>query len=124
MLLCLAVVYSLDGIVFSVVSIFIAYMVRNVLYVIIFKKVLHLDMKTFIKETYVKITPALLVVLGFGLCLENFNPMDSGFLRFVINGGVFVIAFAVVMLFVMNKSEKDMIFGTVNKVLRKLKLVK
>ena len=106
-------------------SIFIAYMVRNVLYVIIFKKVLKLDMLKFIKATYVKITPFLLVSMGVGLCLEHFNPMNSGFLRFVINGGVFVAVFgAIMVLFVMNQSEKDLIFGTIKKVLRKFKLVK
>ena len=106
-------------------SIFIAYMVRNVLYVIIFKKVLKLDMLKFIKATYLKITPFLLISMCVGLGLENFNPMNSGFLRFVINGGIFVAVFgAIMVLFVMNKSEKDLVFGTIKKVLRKFKLVK
>lgn len=106
-------------------SIFIVYMIRNVLYVIIFKKVLNLDMLKFIKATYFKITPFLLLSMGVGLCLEYFNPMNSGVLRFAVNGIVFVAFFAVVMLlFVMNKSEKDLVFGTMNKVLRKLKSVR
>ena len=107
------------------ISICIAYLLRSTLLVIAHIKVLHLDMKRFFKESYLKITPALLVVLGFGLCLENFNPINIGILRFIVNGSAFVAAFAVIMVvFVMNKSEKDMIFGTIKTILRKFKLVK
>jgi O-antigen/teichoic acid export membrane protein len=107
------------------ISICIAYLLRSILLVIAHYKVLHLNMKRFFKESYLKITPFLLLSMGIGLCLEHFNPMSSGLLRFVINGGAFVVIFAVIMvLFVMNKSEKNLIFGTMKKVLRKFKIIK
>ncbi len=109
----------------SSISIFIVYMMRNVFLVIIFKKVLNLDMWKFFKATFLKITPFLLIVLCFGLSLEYFNPITSGYLRFFINGVTFVIVFAIIMvLFVMNNYEKELIFGTIKKVLRKFRLVK
>ncbi len=103
-------------------SIFIAYMVRNVLMLIIHIKVLHLDMKHFFKESYFKITPYLILMLGVGLFLEYFNPMVHGSLRFLVNGCAFVGIFAVTsFLFVFNKYEKNLCLGTFKKVLRKIK---
>lgn len=103
-------------------SIFIAYMVRNALMVCIHVKVLHLDMKTFFKNTFLKITPFLLVMLGIGLGLEYFNPMTNGFLRFAVNGVVFVVIFAILLYrFVVNDYEKNLFLGVFKKVLRKVK---
>lgn len=107
------------------VSIFVAYMIKNVLYVKIFNKVLNLNMWKFFKATFFKITPYLLIMMVIGLCLEYFNPMTAGYLRFLVNGVVFVIIFAIIMvLFVMNKYEKELVFGTIRKALRRLGLAK
>ena len=103
-------------------SIFIAYMVRNALMLYIHIKVLHLDMKTFFKNTFLKITPFLLLMLVIGLSLEYFNPMTSGFLRFAVNGAIFVGIFAVLLYkFVVNDYEKNLFLGVFKKVLRKVK---
>lgn len=103
-------------------SIFIAYMVRNALMLCIHVKVLHLDMKTFFKNTFLKITPFLLLMMGIGLGLEYFNPMVSGFLRFAVNGVVFVGIFAALLYkFVVNDYEKNLFLGAFKKVLRKVK---
>lgn len=106
-------------------SIFVAYMIRTMLMVVIHVKVLHLKMWKFFKATYLKITPWLVLSLGAGLLLENFNPMSGGFLRFAVNGVIFVGFFGIVMfLFCMNDYEKNLIFGTIKKMLRKVKLIK
>lgn len=103
-------------------SIFVAYMIRTMLMVVIHVKVLHLKMWKFFKATYFKITPWLLLSLGVGLALENFNPMGAGILRFVLNGVVFVGFFGVVMLmFFMNDYEKNLLFGTFKKIIKKIK---
>ena len=103
-------------------SIFIAYMVRNALMLCIHIKVLHLDMKTFFKNTFLKITPFLLLMLGIGLTFEYFNPMANGFLRFGVNGVVFLGIFAVLVYkFVINDYEKNLFLGVFKKVLRKVK---
>lgn len=101
-------------------SIFVAYMVRTVLMVVIHVKVLHLNMWKFFKATYLKIAPWLLICLGIGLALENFNPMSAGLLRFAVNGIVFVGFFGIIMLlFCMNNYEKSLFFGTFKKILKK-----
>ena len=103
-------------------SIFVAYMVRTILMVVIHVKVLKLNMWRFFKETFLKITPFLLLMLGIGLLLENFNPMNGGFLRFAINGVIFVGFFGVTMLlFCMNEYEKNLFLGVFKKVLKKIK---
>ncbi len=103
-------------------SIFVAYMVRTVLMVVIHVKVLHLKMWTFFKETFLKITPWILVSLAVGLALENFNPMSHGFLRFGLNAIIFMVFFAVIMLvFCMNSYEKNLVFGTIKKITGKIK---
>ena len=110
------------GAVGASLSICIAYMVRNALMLCIHVKVLHLDMKRFFKASYLKITPFLLVMLGIGLALENFNPMTHGFLRFVVNGGAFVGIFALTLYkLVINEYEKNLFLGAFKKVLRKVK---
>ncbi|MBR5190483.1 MAG: hypothetical protein IKW34_00435, partial [Clostridia bacterium] len=57
-----------------------------------------------------------------GLLLENFNPMNGGFLRFTINGVIFVGFFGVTMLlFCMNDYEKNLFLGTFKKIVKKIK---
>lgn len=97
-------------------SIFIAYMVSNVLLLIIYKKVLHIDMKTFCKETFLKISPYLILSIALGYLAERYNPVAPGVIRFVINGLIVFSVFAVLMLlFFMNKYEKNLIFGILKK---------
>lgn len=103
-------------------SIFVAYMVRTALMVIIYVKVLHLKMWEFFKATYLKITPWLSVNLMVGLLLENFNPMNTGILRFVVNGVVFVVFFGITMLlFCMNNYEKELFLGIFKKIIKKIR---
>lgn len=104
------------------ISIFVAYMVRTALMIVIHVKVLHLKMWQFFKATYFKITPWLLLSLGVGLAFENFNPISAGFLRFVVNGVAFVGFFGIVMLlFCMNDYEKKLFLGTLKKIINKIK---
>ncbi len=110
------------GAVGASLSIFIAYMVRTALMLVIHVKVLHLNMWHFFKESLFKITPWLVLSLGVGLLLEYFNPMGAGALRFLVNGVVFVVFFGVVMLlFCMNDYEKNLFFGKFKKLTKKVK---
>lgn len=116
--LCLSLVLSkFFGALGASLSIFLAYMLRTILLTIIYKRVLKLDMWRFFKETFLKLTPSLLIVMAIGLALEHFNPMPHGYLRFLINGIIFVAVFMVLMYFRLNDYEKNLFFG----VLRKLK---
>lgn len=107
------------------ISIFVVTTIRTGMMLVVHVKVLHLKMWRFFKETFFKITPFLLVSMGIGLGLERFNPIPSPVIRFFVNGVVFVAIFSIMMIaFVMNKYEKDLVFGTAKKILRKLKIVK
>ena len=98
------------------ISIFIAYMFSNIALAIIYKKVLNIDMKTFCKQTYLKIMPYLLITIIVGLLLEQFNPITNVFIRFMVNGAAIVGIFGVLMLTsFMNKYEKNLIFGVFKK---------
>lgn len=114
---CLSLIFSKYwGAIGASVSIFVAYMLRALLMAIMYKVVLKFDMWLFFKETFLKITPFLLIAMGVGLGLEHFNPMAHSFLRFALNGGVFVATFAVLMLlFGLNQYEKNLFFGILKK---------
>ena len=104
------------------ISIFIAYMVRTILMIVIHVKVLHLDIWYFCKQTFFKITPSLIITTVIGLIIEQYNPMPHGYLRFIINGIVVVGLFGILMLaFVMNEYEQNLIFGIIKRFLKKTK---
>lgn len=111
---------NLYGAIGASLSIFFAHTIRTVLMIIIFIKVLKFDMWKFFKETFLKITPPLLLVMLFGILLEQYNPMGAGSLRFLINGTSFLALFVMVMvLFVMNKEEKNLVFGKIKKLFKR-----
>ena len=101
------------------ISIFIAYMIRTLLLVVIYQNVLKLDMLKFFKETFVKFTPSFLVAMVVGIFLENYNPLVHGFLRFSINSFVFVIVFIVLVIFRLNDYEKNLFFGIFKRLLKR-----
>lgn len=104
------------------VSICISYLVRSIMLIVTHIKVLKLDMKRFFKHSYLKITPYLIIVLAFGLLLEQFNPLNAGFVRFIVNGVVFVAVFMFLMIkLCMNEYEKQLVFGGVKKLINKIK---
>lgn len=120
--LCSLVLSRYFGAIGASLSIFIAYTVRTALMAIIYKKKLGLDMARFGKETFVKLSPGLLLTLAAGLLCEYFNPMQNRFLRFGVNGVVLVAFFLMFMWFFgFNAYEKSLFTGTVKKVLQKMK---
>ncbi len=119
---CLSLVLSsIWGALGASVSICIAYLVRSAMLVTAHVKVLHIDMMQMLKKCYLKITPLLLVALGIGLALEHFNPMPHGALRFLVNGIIFVAFFIILMYFKLNDYEKNLFFGILKKLKRKIK---
>ncbi len=117
---CSFVLSKQFGAIGAAMSIFIANMFSNIALIIIYKKVLKIDIKTFCKETYLKILPHLIVTLVVGLLLEQFNPITNVFIRFVVNGALIVVVFAVLMLTsFMNQYEKNLLIIPIRKLLRK-----
>lgn len=98
------------------ISIFIAYMTRTVLMGVIFQTKLGFDMMLFLKETFLKITPYLLIVMFIGKIFDLVNPVSNTIIRFIINGGVVICLFSLLMYkFVMNDYEKNMIRNILNR---------
>ena len=113
-----AVLSHYYGAIGAAVSIFAAYMVRNVLMIVIYHRVLQLNMLHFFKEVYLKLTPQLLITLAIGLLCNRFNPISNVYLRFASNGCVLVGTYFIMMWFCgFNAYEKGM-FGAL---LRKFK---
>ena len=101
-------------------SIFVSYMIRTALMVIVYKKVLLLDMKSFFKETFLKLSPYLFLSLGVGLLCEAYNPIENAYLRFLVNGIILVMAYFFLMYFKgFNEYEKNLIKGILLKVKRR-----
>lgn len=114
------VLSSFMGALGASISICIAYLFRSAMLIAAHIKVLHLDMKKMFTKCYLKITPYLLVALGFGLLLEKFNPMPQGALRFLVNGIVFVGGFIICLfMFCLNDYEKNLFFGVFKKLKRR-----
>lgn len=98
------------------VSIFIAYMLRNVLICRIFIKHLKLDMAEFFKKSYLKLLPYLAITMVIGLLAEHFNPLAHGYLRFLINGIIVVTVFFVLRN---ERLRKEFAFRNLKKDFRK-----
>ena len=113
-----AVLSHYYGAIGAAASIFVAYMIRNVLMIVIYHRVLQLNMLHFFKEVYLKLTPQLLITLAIGLLCNRLNPISNVYLRFVSNGCVLVGTYFIMMWFCgFNAYEKGM-FGAL---LRKFK---
>lgn len=97
------------GAIGAAASIFVAYMIRNVLMIVIYHRVLQLNMLHFFKEVYLKLTPQLLITLAVGLLCSRFNPISNVYLRFASNGCVLVGTYFIMMWFCgFNAYEKGM----------------
>lgn len=104
-----AVLSHYYGAIGAAASIFVAYMIRNVLMIVIYHRVLQLNMLHFFKEVYLKLMPQLLVALGIGLLCSRFNPISNVYLRFATNGCVLVGTYLIIMWFCgFNAYEKGM----------------
>lgn len=99
------------------VSILIAYTVRTLLMGYVYHKVLKLDMLAFVKQTFLKLSPQLLVALLVGIACEIFNPVTNVYLRFGINGVILVgVYFVLMWLTGFNAYEKQLLLGFLKKV--------
>lgn len=104
-----AVLSRYYGAIGAAISIFAAYMIRNALMIVIYHRVLRLNMLHFFKEVYLKLTPQLLITLAIGLLCSHFNPISNVYLRFVSNGCILVGAYFIMMWFCgFNAYEKGM----------------
>lgn len=101
-------------------AVFIAYLVRVVLMIIVYQKQMNLNMVKFIKDVFLNMSPYLILTFVVGFVMEQFNPLSHGLLRFLINGAVLVGCFGILMLVKgFNQYERNLITGIFKKLLRK-----
>ena len=108
------------GAIGAALAVFIAYVVRVVLMIIVYQKQMNLNMVKFIKDVFLSMSPYLVLTFVIGFAMEQFNPLSHGFLRFAINGAVLVGCFGVLMLVKgFNQYERNLVTGIFKKLLRK-----
>lgn len=92
---------------------------------IMFKKEIGISLTEYYLGLFKGILPSLLICFAGGKLFSLLGLEKYGWLGFVINCAVAVALYGVCMFaFGMNKSEKNLVFGLFNKLLRKTNLVK
>ena len=89
------------------VSIFMAYTIRTIGMDIIFKKDLNIDVISFFKQSFISMSPALIIatVIAVGLC---FFKVDSWLLLFAKAVIITLIYICLFLVFCLNKTEKSL----------------
>ena len=95
------------GVTGACVSIFVAYIFRAVAYIIVYQRVMQFDMRLFVKQCYLKMSPPIIISILTGITLNRFLQ-KSGLLFLVLKGGlVTAVYFLSLWLFALSKSERE-----------------
>lgn len=101
------------------ISICAAYLIKTLILDIIYKKVLHIDIYKFFKETFVVFLPAFALCLAVSFALNHFVRF-GGWLSVGMKGVIYCIIMAIALFYlVMNKGEKELVISLIRKVLYK-----
>lgn len=83
---------------------------------IYYHKVIHINMFTFYRKTYMGIVPATLLCMLVGIGIGYVMPL-SGWLGFILEACAYVAVFAVIMYFMgLNEGEKKLVHKALNKI--------
>ncbi|MBR2443935.1 MAG: oligosaccharide flippase family protein [Clostridia bacterium] len=81
------------GVIGACLSIFIAYTVRVILYLIIYSRVLNINMGKFMLDCYLRMSIPALLSAGAGYLMNYFIASDS-WLNIILRGAIIVVVFA------------------------------
>ena len=98
------------GVIGACISIFIAYMFRAIALLIVYKKVLNLNMLYFVNNCYVKMSIPIIITVILGFLLNYFIKSSSWSSLCLIGLAVAIIYIVTVFIFGLNKTEKQKIF--------------
>ena len=114
--------YALEG---AVISCFMALMIGDVICMnVMFKREIKISLIGYFKGLFKGILPALTITGVSGVLFNLIGLERYGWFGFILNCAVMVAVYAVcVLTFGMNQSEKNMIFGMLNKILKKFRKV-
>lgn len=91
------------------VSIFIAYMVRNVAMYYVYYSKLHINVWQFIRDSYIRMLPGLLVSCASAYVLASFLDIGSWY-GVACKSAIVVICYVIAMwILAMNEGEKDLV---------------
>ncbi len=113
--ICSFVLSSRYGALGACFSIFLAYFLRAILYHIVHKKIMKLDIMNFIKKCYLRMAPAVIITLFFGILLNSFMA-DGGWLLLIIKTVLLTLVYAVTLFcFCLTKAEKKVFWELCSK---------
>ncbi len=100
------VLSSFFGVIGACISICIAYMLRVIAYIVVYQRVMHYDMLTFIRKCYIKMSMPIILSAGTGILMNCFAKHDS-WLFIGITGCVVTIVYFVTLWFMaLDKAER------------------
>ncbi len=107
------------GVIGACVSICIAYMLRAVVLLIIYHKVLPVNIGQFIKQCYARMSVPVLLTVGVGLLVNRYIP-GEGWVSLIIKGGLVIAVYGVLTFIIaFNRAEKTTLFGKVKSVIKR-----
>lgn len=105
------------GVLGACIAICFVYFVRNILFMVLYHKILKLNVWSFINKCYVKLIPTFSITLICGLLLTYFYS-NIGWIHLFIKIAIIIVIFAISLFaFGLNKNER-------NKILKKVKIRK
>lgn len=103
------------------IAISIAYFVRTFILNIIYKRVLHIDLRKFFQDTFAPFFIPFLLICVLGYLIVMFIPIH-GWVGLVIKGGLYVLLYAAIAYtMVMNDSEKQLVKSIIVSLINKIK---
>lgn len=107
------------GVIGASLAIFISYMVRAVALNIIYDKVLELNIREFVRKCYVKMSPTVLLTIGFGFLVQKIVG-SGGWMKLSITGIVVAsIYFGLLLTIGLEKTEKDVVFTKLRNIIHR-----
>lgn len=115
--ICLSIPLTLHwGVKGMCISIFVAYMVRTICLDIVLNRVLNLNVVLFFRDSFMKLTPCLLIALLFSI-ICNYLLQDSGWFFLIIKSISAIVFYAIIIYFLgFNSFEKKTFLGPLKRV--------
>lgn len=114
----LSILWGATGLCFSIC---IAYLIRTIILDIIYKKVLHIDIYKFFKETFIVFLPAFSLCLVACFALNHFVSIE-GWLSVGVKGIIYCVIMALALYFmVMNKEERELANSFIKSIIHKFR---
>ena len=109
-IICSFILSTKFGVIGACFSIFLAYSFRALLYHIVCKKIMELNMLHFIKKCYFKVLPCMIFTIISG-CIMNFIIECNGWMFFVLKALLIFIFFVIgIWFFSLQKQERKWVF--------------